>query len=335
MNSVPQAFLCFVAVALGTACSEHTKITSDLDNYSQRLQSYTGITLSEENFSYNLQPPAKNELKHDIPEITINLREFYALNDCALHQLIAERNTALGKMQLPSGRYAYESALLVELKQCVQSLQSKPEKQAISEKLIEWTTLKQQQLPLVWANLITQSTEVFAHFTNANNFISGTPSDNFQSTKQALKFILDSETEHPVNISELELHLQQLANSPLLARQWRTQLLISQKLDHISPLLAEYVETNQCKTLTEKKGIQIMQNIFRKLFADTIQPLAGELNRYHYQLGPYIEQLTLSPHFVNSFGDYLRRHNQYNYQIYRKSMDTHIKLWQEIFSRCK
>lgn len=318
-----------------SGCSEHNKIASDLDTYSDRLQSYTGITLADKEFSYHLNAPAKSDLKQDVAEISINLRDFYALNDCTLNQLIAERNTALGKMQLPSTRFAYESELIVELTKCAQNLKNDTDKLALVEKLKLWTIEKQRQLPYAWANLITQSNEVYIHITAGFGFISGNASDNFQATKQALRFLLNSQTEHPVNLTELELHLQQLANSPLLARKWRTQLLLSQKLNHISPLLKEYLTTNQCQTLQDKQSIEIMQNIFRKLFTEAIQPLASELNKYHYQLAPIIEPLILSPHFTESFGAYLTRHNEVNYQAYKESMKTHIKLWQDIFTRCK
>ena len=62
-----------------SGCSEHNKIASDLDTYSDRLQSYTGITLADKEFSYHLNAPAKSDLKQDVPEIIINLRDFYAL----------------------------------------------------------------------------------------------------------------------------------------------------------------------------------------------------------------------------------------------------------------
>lgn len=335
MKTQSQVLFYFLIILGISGCSDHNKIARDLDTYSDRLQSYTGITLADKEFSYHLNAPAKSDLKQEVAAISINLRDFHALNDCPLNQLIAERNTALGKMQLPSTRFAYESELIIELIRCTQNLQDNAEKSELVARLNSWTHDKQQQFPIVWANLITQSNEVYTYFTRATGFISGNASDNFQATKQALRFLLKSQTEHPVDLTELELHLQQLANSPLLARKWRTQLLLTQKLNHISPLLKEYLTTNHCQTLQDKQSIEIMQNIFRKLFAESIQPLAGELNKYHYQLTPLIEQLILSPYFTESFGVYLNRHNEVNYKAYKESMKTHIKLWQDIFTRCR
>ena len=325
--------IAFWAVLLLSGCSDHKKIADDLEAYSQRLQTYTGIALPKENFEISLRAPSKSALKQNISEININLRDFYALQDCALHQLVAQRNTALGKMQLPSARYAYESQLVVELKKCSQLLNNNDKANLIAN-LNAWTLEKESQLPISWANLITQSDEVYTHLSANNGFISANANDNYIASKQALVFLLSISTTHPFNLTELEQHLQQLANSPLIARTWRTQLLIAKKLNHISGLLSDYLENNQCKTIQDQQSIEIMQNIFRKFFADNIQALAGELNKYHYQLSPLIEQLSSSPHFNDSFKNYLLLHNTKNYEIYKISMQKHINLWQDIFALC-
>jgi hypothetical protein len=327
-------FLLILAICFSLiGCGEHNKIVDDIEAYSQRLQSYTGIELPPDAGELSLRAPSKSEFKQNVVEININLREFYALQDCALNQLVAQRNTALGKMQMPSARYAYESQLILALKQCAQLLNRSTDKALIS-KLRQWTHKKEKQLPISWANLITQSDEVYKHLSTNNGFISATANDNFVASKQALNFLLAARTTHPVDLTELEHHLQQLANSPLVARAWRTQLLITNKLNHISPLLIEYLKNNQCQSLQEKQSIEIMQNIFRKFFAENIQALAGELNKYHYQLSPLIEQLISSSYFNDSFKNYLRQHNSINYELYKQSMQKHITLWQDIFALC-
>lgn len=315
-------------------CSEHKKIANDLADYNERLQSYTGILNAPTPNIYNLEAPEKLTLKLGVEQLSINLREFHAFNDCSLNQLVAQRNTALGKMQLPSSRFAYESKLIFELLACQQNLKNDNEKSELREKLAQWTTLKQQQLPLAWVNLITQSNETVAHFTGGSGYISGTSNDNFQATKQALTFLLKSKTEHPIDASALELHLQQLGNSTLLAKQWRTQILLKQELDNISSLLLTYLESNTCNNMKEEKSIEIMQNIFRIFFADRIQPVAGQLNHYHYQLSPLVTQLSESSKMPPEFVRYLSLHNKLNYEAYADAMQSHIKIWQQIFTRC-
>lgn len=321
-------------VILLAACSDSKKIANDLDDYSNRLQSYTGIELLPEEASYTLSVPSKSVLKKNIDRVSINLREFYAFNDCSLNQLVAQRNTSLGKMQLPSGRYAYESELINALLACQQKYQQDEEKAKLRDKLTEWTMLKQQQLPLAWSNLITQSTETNMHFSGSSGYISGDSGDDFQGTKQALSFLVNSRNQHPVDISSLELHLKQMNDFPLLAKQWRTQLLLAQELDNISLLLGEYLKNNTCSTLKEEQSIEIMQNIFRIFFAERIQPVAGQLNRYHYGLSDLVEEIANTEQIPEAFSQYLRNHNSTNYDKYTHSMQSHISIWQQIFARC-
>ena len=366
--------VCFLALVMSlSACSDRKKIATDLQDYNQRLQSYTGIELTPSSGNVNLGPPGKSSLNINIEPININLREFYAFNDCGLNQLVAQRNTALGKMQLPSSRYAYESALINELLACQQKYAQvhnddnadnnannnadnnnllsntsldddklaevnppSPDNanMQLVNKLKHWENVKQQQLPAVWANLITQSTETIRHFSAGTGFISGSPNDNYQATKQALQFLVNSQTQHPVNISDLELHLKQMNDYPLLAQQWRTQLLLTQELNNISMLLTKYLEQNTCSNIKEEQSIDIMKNIFRIFFADLIQPVAGQLNRYSYGLSALVEQIASSPSMPKPFSDYLRVHNEGNHQAYKQSMQAHITIWQEIFKRC-
>jgi hypothetical protein len=339
MNKVSQHMLvktiALSSLMLLASCSDHKKIANDLSDYNARLQSYTGISIAPTPNINNLEAPDKQLLKIDIERISINLRELYAFNGCSLNQLVAQRNTALGKMQLPSSRFAYESKLIDELLACQQNLKDDDEKSELREKLATWTTLKQQQLPLAWANLMTQSSETVMHFSGGSGYISGTSGDNFQATKLALAFLLKSQTRYPIDASALELHLQQLGNAPLLAKQWRTQILLKQELDNISSLLIGYLEKNTCSTIKEEKSIAIMQNIFRIFFAERIQPVAGQLNRYHYQLSPLVKQLAESSQMPQAYSEYLVQHNTINFNAYAEAMQSHIKIWQQIFGRCE
>lgn len=342
LRKVLQKTICAsVALLILGACSGgHNKIVKDIEAYAERLQSFTEITLPNHTETEQNQPtkqiaPKKSELRIDIPELSINLREFYALNGCSLNQLVAQRNTALGKMQLPSTRYAYELALLSELERCKQKLElDTVESDELVAKLEMWLATKHQHLPAAYSNLLTQSDEVYAHFFRANDYLSGGSEDNFTSVKQAFKFLLDAKNNEPIDLTSLEYHLQQLDLNPLMARKWKTQTYLSEQLDRISVLLTEFYKTNTCKTVDEEEQIKIMRNIFTKFFAETIQPLASELNKYHYQLSPLLEQITSSPDIPSPFVDYIVYHERNAYDEYALSMRSHINIWQDIFARC-
>jgi hypothetical protein len=341
-------------VLLVSACSEHKQIESDLKDYAERLESFTEITIEPANIELALNAPQKKSLEREIEQVFINLREFYAFNSCALNQIVAQRNTALGKMQLPSSRFIYEYQLLDEFTRCRSLLEQ--ELQALDENnesarnktenlisnLDSWQNTKREQFPSVWSNFITQSNEIYLSLSQSQDFIAAAPSDNFQGTRQAWQFLADShamqfdasDEQRPITAAELENHLKELDTSRLLARMWRTQLLIGQGLDSISPLLETYLARNTCESANDEDEIKIMQNIFKIFFADKIQPLAAELNRYHYDLAPLLNKVSDSGNLPSDFSDYVRYHAVSNHEKYSASMRNHIQLWQDIFARC-
>lgn len=338
MYQIKRIVLLVTLVCGLSACSKHQQISNDIDAYTERLSAFTGISVSKPQINASLMAPKKSELQKPVEQVSINLREFYAFKQCALNQLIAERNTALGKMQQPSSRYIYERELINELAACRRVLeaseQNEDEKSQLIAKLSEWQELKERALPAVWANFISQSDEIYSSMTQAQDFIAAAPSDNFQATRQAWQFLATSFESQTLNSTALENHLKELENARLLARMWRTQSYISAQLDAVSPLLEEYLTQNQCSDRKQEDDIKIMTNIFSIFFADKIQALAAELNKYHYQLSPLLEQLVSTSFLPKALSDYIQLQIGTNHEQYKQSMQRHIKLWQEIFARC-
>lgn len=334
INNLYKLLCVCLLIALLSACSKHKQVETDVTKYAQRLSDFTKIPIEDVPSHHRLPRLNKASLKSIVPDITINLREFYAFNECPLNQLVATRNTALGKMHLPSSRFVYETQLIVALKRCINTVKQSDKNQSLRNKLKEWLSIKQDNLPLVWSNVITQSDEIIAHLSGSDDYISGQANDNLQATKLALSFLLASLDTLPAKSNLLETHLQELANAPLLARMWRTQHFLVAHLDNTSLLLDTFLRNNTCSTLAQEKQIDIMRNIFTNLFADKIQPLASELNRYHYQLMPILVKYHEHPHLPQNFKDYLVAQSVTGHSEYTNSMQRHIKLWQSIFSRC-
>lgn len=332
------------------SCKGSNQLHDDLEAYAERLSNFTKISLQQElaqnSSNINLGIKDKTSYLRKISPININLREFYAFNDCSLSQLVAQRNTALGKIQLPSSRFLYEIELLNELERCQNQLLRQNKGTELSkgqieliEKLKTWSALKQQQLPLVWSNVITQSTEIYQHLSKNNGFIRGDSSDNLQETKQALSHLakIDGQLllgELPQNLEFLETHLYHLSETPLLAWKWRSQKALSFSLKNTSKLLDEFLQSNTCSNRKQEQDIQIMKNIFNKFFVGTIQGLGGQLDHYHYQLKDSTHSLMQSEHLPEDFKQYIYKHEVLGFKEYQDSMQTHIKLWQTIFARC-
>lgn len=324
------------------ACSKHQQLKSDLDSYTQRLEYFTGLESSKMDFvePSSLMPlPSKSELLYNIAPTNINLREFYAFNICTLNTHIAERNTALGKMHLPSSRFIYERQLLIEFEKCIELLNKTETEQELANKLKNLKAVKLKQYPMVWSNLITQSNEITRQINLASDYIRANSTDNFFATKQALAYLrntYDIDLAQTFNLSSgaLENHLQVLEQSRLLARIFRSQIVIRQYLDANSPILERYLDINKCENGSQENDIAIMRNIFTLFFAQKIQHVAGELNKYMYHLSPIVQSMIAYNHLPPAYNSYLQHHLVVEHDKYKASMQKHISLWQKIFARC-
>lgn len=334
-TSIVKLNFILIFLLLCVACSKHDQIEKDITAYKKRLQSFTGLSIDEQANKYDLSAPKKKSMQTEIEATFIALREFYAFKNCELNTLVAQRNTALGKTQLPSTRFVYEKTLIKQLSLCKEELignQTKPQEQLI-QKLDLWLAIKQAQLPLVWSNMLTQSEESYLHLSQSRGFISGTGADNLFETRQAWRYLASALNED-IDSEILEQHLFNLEQSRLMAKIWQTQQLIIRELPLIDKLLSDFINQNTCQTLRQKEDIKIMQNIFTLFFAQKIQQVGGELNRYHYQLQPILHGIANHPNIAASLQSYLQFHLTQEHERYRKSMQNHISLWQEIFALC-
>ncbi|CAB9493519.1 DUF3080 family protein [Alteromonas macleodii] len=159
-------------------CFGGNTVKQSIEDYAERLSRVLDTPLPD-TFNDKITTPLPKladsaTLKHTIEGVSINLREFYALQDCELGTVVAERNTSLGKSQLPSQRLAYESKLLSVLKSCEAALVASgrvsdsesadknalKKNKALAETIASWREQKSQDYSKTWANLIQGSQEL-------------------------------------------------------------------------------------------------------------------------------------------------------------------------------
>ena len=135
-----------------TSCKENATNTL-LNTYQQRLANVLEITPAD-TLPLNLPIyPDTRSLKQPIADIRIGLLDAYELRQCGLFQLIAERNSVLGKVQDQTRQLRYEVLFLKQLNHCLTMLNSNSTSELQSQ-LNDIYQQKQQQLPLVIWNMV-------------------------------------------------------------------------------------------------------------------------------------------------------------------------------------
>ncbi|WP_239024109.1 DUF3080 family protein [Paraglaciecola marina] len=312
------------------SCTPSNTIEDHLYDYSTRMANILEVEQAQL-AQVSLPPyPKINTLKQSIPSTTIKLTDFYGLKHCELYSLVAERNTVLGRIQLPSTRYIYETKLLKALQTCL----SETTNPQLQSKLSQWLSLKEQQLPKVWANLVQTSTEIKHGLSTNTGFIHGTPNDGLNETKAALHYLMELSAPTVSEQSQIEHYLKQLLDTPLPAQIWHTQLLLSNHLEQLTHWLTINESKLGCDTPPKKQKLEYLTNVFRLFFIEKIQPIAGQLNHYHYQLTPIIKELVNHPHLSPSFKQYIHTQHTLGFVEYSNAMTQHLTFWQELFKNC-
>jgi hypothetical protein len=311
-------------------CDSSHSLQKHLKEYQQRMANVLDVENPDKlTISLPTYPPLR-DLKQNIPATSIKLFEFYNLQHCELYSLVAQRNTSLGNLQLPSTRYIYERHLLDALQKClIDTTDSK-----LREKLERWQQTKAQQLPMVWADLIQLSSELKQTFSTNVALVEGNEQDGLYQTKEALNYLIQINQKKLVNSAELEQHLQNLMNSPLPATLWLSQLTLGEHLNKSTTWLFKHANDLQCSGSGSKKKMEYLTNVFQRYFIEKIQPIASQMNHYQYQLSPIFEKMLSHPNLSPNFKQYINQSNQQGFKNYQVAMQQHIHFWQDLFKRC-
>lgn len=315
---------------LSVGCDSSHLLQNHLQEYQERMANVLDVS-GQSRLTISLPPyPPLSDLTQNIPATSIKLFEFYKLKHCELYTLVAERNTSLGNLQLPSTRYIYERHLIDALQQCLKDTTDTK----LQDKLTNWHQTKANQILMIWADLIQQSSELKQGFSANFALVKGNQQDGLIQTKQTLNYLLNINQNKQIKSAELEQHLKNLMNNPLPAKLWLSQLTLTEYLNRSTNWLVQHTNDLQCSGDGSEKKMEYLTNVFQQFFIEKIQPIASKINHYQYQLGPIFEMMSVDPHLSSSFKEYIEQLNQQGFKNYQTAIQQHIQLWQGLFKRC-
>ena len=338
--------VCIISAGFFTllGCAGGDTVKQSIEDYAERLSRVLDVSVPD-SFNEKITTPLPKlansaTLKHTIEGVSINLREFYALQDCELGTVVAERNTSLGKSQLPSQRLAYESKLLTALKHCETALAEEgnadQNNAALAATIASWREQKSQDYSKTWANLIQGSQELRLALNNPERLMSLENNKDDLSSVNALYYLdsLNNKNERPIDSSELEQQLQIIRSARLPATLWHTQQTLTQNLSLLTSMLASELDAVSCPEGRASDNAKILRNVFYLFFIEQIQPIGSLVNQYHYKLAPLWEDWLAQPLLHEEFKRYIRQQTQDGFSEYSGAMKAHVNLWQNFLGRC-
>ena len=359
-----------VAMFALLGCFGGSTVKQSIDDYAARLSRVLDTPLPD-SFNDKITTPLPKladsaTLKHTIEGVSINLREFYALQDCELGTVVAERNTSLGKSQLPSQRLVYESKLLNVLKSCEAALtkenESNQRNAALAATIASWREQKTQDYSKTWANLVQGSQELrlalntperlfsvennkdalssvnalyyINNLSNKELLLSDVYSSNTASSDTETEATNENNSESIIESSELEQQLKIIRSARLPATLWHTQQTLTQNLSLLTNMLETELDAVSCPEGRASDKAKILRNVFYLFFIEEIQPVGSLVNQYHYKLAPLWEDWLAQPSLHEEFKRYIRQQSQDGFNQYSSAMKAHVNLWQGFLGRC-
>ena len=359
-----------VAMFALLGCFGGSTVKQSIDDYAARLSRVLDTPLPD-SFNDKITTPLPKladsaTLKHAIEGVNINLREFYALQDCELGTVVAERNTSLGKSQLPSQRLVYESKLLNVLKSCEAALtkenESNQRNATLAATIASWREQKTQDYSKTWANLVQGSQELrlalntperlfsvennkdalssvnalyyINSLSNKELLLSDMYSSNTASSHTETEATNENNSESIIESSELEQQLKIIRSARLPATLWHTQQTLTQNLSLLTNLLETQLDAVSCPEGRASDKAKILRNVFYLFFIEEIQPVGSLVNQYHYKLAPLWEDWLAQPSLHEEFKRYIRQQSQDGFNQYSSVMKAHVNLWQGFLGRC-
>ena len=285
-------------------------------------------------------------------EIRQGLYEVLDLRHCQLLQLIAERNSSLGKVMPPSKQLVYELKFYSGISQCRDQLSTNQTDQELRQKIEQIWQIKKNNLPVELWNALYNNEAMERNFSLSEASLSPAKDSGFAAAFEALKhfqqlaLLADTKNDWqlPLFIDELESSYQALYNNRFGSRWLRSISILTTTLDNSAKLIEDRLaERPLCYLERTNPKAKIVQNVFYKFYAAQVQPYMAMIDSQGRQW------LSIHNEILTALGDtpteamqiYQKRILVMNqpgtvslWSEYIHARDRHTRAWQKLLSQC-
>lgn len=291
--------------------------------------------------------PKSHDVNIPTPDIKVDLQEYWQLNRCGLSQLIARKNSNLGKVMPAQLRLPMERSILLTLEQCIklfgsEGLQSDSELWSLSQ------SLYQQKAPH-WPIYRWNGTVASPPLQNFWSLSAAPIDPNF--IDQGKRVIVDTSASKSTNALKVlaEYNLQSIHTADHLQRAYETleqeklggRLLQSVALSLTAIEFANGLLGDQswgrtvCPNANATPQARVANTVMRKEFVLRVQPYLAAVNQQLHQVIAAYEALLRSqsadqqPLLLPWLTQLKAQQNQLH-----KSLKKHVSLWKAFHQAC-
>ncbi len=303
-------------------------IDDKFDTYLTRIANVQDSQSFQFEPNINIIVPDKRDLAITIPNTTIGLLDSYELRKCGLFNLIAEKNSVLGKVQDQFRNFDYQIQVIDGIEEC---LVHPSISVGLKEQLAALLATKRAQIGAHFTNLVFTSEAMRAQligyeWLEANR---ATPSPQLV---QALEHIDAAYQDADDKVSAKSLNLvtpfqEVIEKERFLGILSFSMLNASLKLRTVTKQLEAFDKQIICGQSRDTTKFQYLKNVFQNYYIDGLQPYLAKLDSSFMQLEP-----TLGFLVPNGSGYHYPIHQHHS--EFRQAILQHVDYWKSLFKRC-
>ena len=321
------------AQSLVTTYAERTSRAIDVD---------FDLTLAKASELYPILPDRRERTKPLTP-ITEGLIDVLDLKQCGLIDLIAQRNTSLGKLAAGSQRLIYELEFIPKVRNCQELLTDNDEQSEVLERVKEINQIKSKNWPnQVW-NSLYNSPEMEKHFSLGSSPI--VPEADYSTpelmlTMQRFTEIAKTHTSEdwqtPSFAKDLESDYETLYRSNFGSEWLASMALLTQVLEQTTGAIKQRLEGRPiCFNQRQNQKSEILWNVFMKYYVNSLQPYIAQIERTGRQWSETHQKIKSSLNLPqNKWLDSYTHPDGVVWARYITARQNHTKAWQDILDQC-
>ncbi|WBA12817.1 DUF3080 domain-containing protein [Salinivibrio kushneri] len=324
-----QTAILVISLAALAGCQSDDPAKDMMADYYQRLGNVLDAPTPDFTAPELPTLPRKRDLVQPLEELRMGVLDAYELRQCGLFNLIAERNSSLGKVADRFRQLDYELDFIDTAAQCLPQVKD-PSIHAELEKAL--ALKRQQREKVIWNTLIdseawraqlslpsfTLPIELPAH-SNAVNTIAQF-SQLIPSTQAPTESVTDWQ--------------ESIEKQPILGDLFVSLSYHTAWLNQTSELIANHQDKVRCGGNFDTTRLKRLQTVFYKFYVGDVQPYLARVDGLYRDLAPALARLA-SLNTPDTFNDYKNAYWKGDaYQAYKAAIKHHADVWQQLFQRC-
>lgn len=328
MRGLKTTLLLVTLLGLG-GCQSDDPAKDMMADYYQRLGNVLDAPTPD--FTTPAVPPLprKRDLVQPLEALRMGVLDAYELRQCGLFNLIAERNSSLGKVADRFRQLDYELNFIDTAQRCLPQVKDP----SIHTELEQALALKRQQRDTVIWNTLADSDAWRGQLSlPAYTLPIDLPAhSNAVSTIDQFSHLLNH---HPVANESVTDWQESIEKQRILGALFVSLSYHTAWLNQISALIANHQEKVLCGSNFDTTRLERLQTVFYKFYVGDVQPYLARVDGLYRDIAPALTRFaTLQT--PDAFSAYKNAYWQGEaYRQYKDAIKHHADVWQQLFQRC-